>query len=459
MVNVDVLYVVGGPGDREDLRYSLRTVEVNLRVGIRDLWIVGDVPGWFRGCSLHLTPLSNSYANQRQSLTAYLHHPDAADRVILFNDDMFVTETVVGNLPIFHLDSLAQACERVGSHAGWPKALWDMRRLLTEEGHGDVTCYEAHVPLVFDVPKLRDLIDAYPADRSLLVGQLYNFAGAGGPGVDVGNAKVGPRDDLSAKLAQPMPFLSCNPETWTGVVGSYIRPRYTTPSRWEKPMLNADMIRDQKRSPGLVENPCRDALIDLASKVPVDEAIVELGSYMGRSTAHLALGSSLGNEAPIHAFDPWEKGEELPADYIQTAPSIEDYRRSATREAFEQHMKDTGADAYVTAHQTTGVDGSKEYDGPKVGLLFHDAIHDEDSVFADLKAWLPHMAKDAVVVLHDTDDVRYGVEAGAEKAFTRTKALREKWDWDGRENHPWAKNDGKALDARRRGFVIVRTRS
>jgi hypothetical protein len=121
-------------------------------------------------------------------------------------------------------------------------------------------------------------------------------------------------------------------------------------------------------------------------------------------------------------------------------------------------MAATGAGEYVTAHQSTAVDGAASYDGPKVGLLFHDAIHDAASVFADLKAWLPHMAKDAVIVLHDTDDIRYGVEAGAEKALTRTKALREKWDWEGRENHPWAKNQGRAPEDRRRGFVVIRTR-
>lgn len=222
--------------------------------------------------------------------------------------------------------------------------------------------------------------------------------------------------------------------------------------------INAAMVMDQRQSPGLIEVPCMQALRRLAAEVPPNEAIVELGSYLGRSTAILALGSSEGAGVEVLAVDPWETAAETDPDYTATAPSVAEYRLPETRRAFEQHMQATGAAEYVTVHQATGVEAAKTYDGPPVGLLWHDALHDHDSVFADLKAWLPKMAKTAVVVLHDTDDHRYQVNEAAEAAFTRTAALRKKWAWDGREVHPWAKNVGKAPEARRRGFAIVRTR-
>lgn len=223
-------------------------------------------------------------------------------------------------------------------------------------------------------------------------------------------------------------------------------------------MIDADAILDQKRSPGLIENPLRDVLVDLAAQVPADQAVVELGAFKGRSTGHLALGVSRGHGAPVHTFDPWDDAEPLPEDYLATAPSVATYADPSTREAFDRHMAETGADEYVTAHQMTGVEGAKAWRGPKVGLLFHDALHDYDSVFGDLKAWLPKMAADAVIVLHDVDDIRYQVNQAAEAAFTRTKQLRDRWAWDGREVRPWAKNEGRAPEDRRRGFVIVRTR-
>lgn len=224
-------------------------------------------------------------------------------------------------------------------------------------------------------------------------------------------------------------------------------------------MLHEQMILDQKQAPGLIENPCRDALVDLAAQVPADQAIVELGSFMGRSTGHLALGSSRGNGAPVHAFDPWEAGD-LPDGYEAHAPSVADYVRSVTREAFEAHMAATGASEYVTAHQMTGIDGAKAWSGPKVGLLFHDALHRLEDVRDDLKAWLPKMAASAVVVLHDVGDPDFEVLAGAEAAFTRTKTLRDKWDWEGREIRLWQKPDGQGgwRTLAKRGFAIIRTR-
>lgn len=217
-------------------------------------------------------------------------------------------------------------------------------------------------------------------------------------------------------------------------------------------MLDEQAIMSQKIAVGLIENPCRDALIHLASQVPAGQAIVELGSFKGRSTGHLALGAVRGNGAEVHAFDPWDDGN-IPPGYEATAPTVVEYVRSETRQAFDAHMATTGAGDHVTAHRATATDGAKDWTGPKVGLLFHDALHRFQDVRNDLKAWLPHMAKQAVVVLHDVGDPAFEVERGAEAAFTRTKALCRAWDWDGRSIHLWPRNPVK------RGYCIVRTRA
>lgn len=217
-------------------------------------------------------------------------------------------------------------------------------------------------------------------------------------------------------------------------------------------MIDAAAILDQKRSPGLIENPLRDFLVAEAMRAPANQAVVELGAYMGRSTGHLALGVSRGHGASVISVDPWELAEPTPEDYRATAPSVASYTAVETREAYERHLIDVGVRDLVTTIQATAVDAAATYDGPPVALLFHDALHRAEDVFADLKAWLPHMAPVATVVLHDVGDPRYGVEAGAQKAFTRTKALRERWAWDGREIRLWAKNPTK------RGFAVVRTR-
>ena len=224
-------------------------------------------------------------------------------------------------------------------------------------------------------------------------------------------------------------------------------------------MLNAEAILDQKQAPGLIENPCRDALIDLAQQVPTGQCIVELGSFKGRSTGHLALGSHRGNKVPVYAVDPWEGGH-VPRGYEQHAPTVSEYRLSETRQVFETHMQNTGAHHYVTAIQATAKDAAKNWNGPKIGLLFHDALHRLEDVRDDLRAWLPHMANKAVIVLHDVGDPTFQVLSGAEAAFTRNKQLRETWNWEGREIHLWQKPDGNGgwRVVPKRGYAIIRTK-
>lgn len=217
--------------------------------------------------------------------------------------------------------------------------------------------------------------------------------------------------------------------------------------------LNINAIQSQKIAIGLVENPCCWALRDLAQAVPADQAIVELGAFKGRSTGWLTLGSTLGNGARVVSVDPWENQPKIPTTYADKAVTVAEYDLSETRLAYEAHLELTGVRPLVDTIQATAVDAAKDYDGPGVGLLFHDALHRVSDVRDDLKAWLPHMADDAVIVLHDVGDPRLGVEAGAKAALTSNKTLRDKWDWDGREINLWPKQPT------RRGYMVVRTKA
>lgn len=213
-------------------------------------------------------------------------------------------------------------------------------------------------------------------------------------------------------------------------------------------MFDTLAITSQQIAVGLVENLACQTLRSLAALVPSHEAIVELGAFKGRTTGWLALGASEGNRAHVYSVDPWENGEELPDSYVATARTIPEYRMSETRLAYEAHLERAGVREFVTTVQARGVDAAKIYRGPKVGLLWHDALHRREDVRDDLKAWLPHMADEAVILLHDIGERRFGVEAGASDVLARRKG----WDWAGRELHLWEKQPHK------RGFMIVHRR-
>lgn len=184
------LWIVGGPGDREDLRYSLRSVAAH--TSITEAWVVGDVPDWFTGCKIPLPPHPEKFENQRASLTAFCEAPGVPESFVLFNDDMFVTEPC--DLPTFRnrgrtFDWNTDHADNNHSPSCWTCACRDTATWAALHGAGDAYLYECHTPLKFDTARLRDLLNAYPARRRLAVGELYPLAGIGGEGTHAGNAR------------------------------------------------------------------------------------------------------------------------------------------------------------------------------------------------------------------------------------------------------------------------------
>lgn len=232
------VWVVGGPGDREDLRHSLRSVATNAP-DIAEAWVIGDVPGWFAGVKMPLEPLAEKFANQRASLTAFVNYPAAPSSAYIFNDDMFVIEPVTGLLPTCRNKNPASSWAKAEQDGGrslntWHRAVLATAQWTAKRTGADPFIYEAHTPLLFDTALLRDAINDYPDDQPFAVGELYPIAGLGGEGSHCGNAKVKAADSLDTKLANPMPYLSGNPDSWTGSLGEHIRSTFTTPCQWER---------------------------------------------------------------------------------------------------------------------------------------------------------------------------------------------------------------------------------
>lgn len=218
-------------------------------------------------------------------------------------------------------------------------------------------------------------------------------------------------------------------------------------------MLNIEAITDQKIAVGLVENPCCWRLREYAARLPMRQTIVELGAFKGRTTGWLALGAHEGNKNEVYSVDPWEDGE-IPEGYEDHAPSVAEYVKSETRLAWEAHIERCGVGSWVTPRQMTAVEAAADYTDVPVGLLWHDALHRREDVRDDLKAWLPHLAKNATVVVHDVGDkvLGEGVMAGVEDVFGRRRA------WKRREIVPWVKvnPDGTPRPMGKRGFLVLK---
>jgi predicted O-methyltransferase YrrM len=122
-----------------------------------------------------------------------------------------------------------------------------------------------------------------------------------------------------------------------------------------------------------------------AAAVADGEAIVEIGSHHGRSTVILGGAKAPGRE--LIAIDPfgdprWGGGTE--------ALSV-----------FRANIAEHGLDDEVRLIRDYGAAAGSQWDGAQVGMLFVDGAHDYPTVTADLKAWLPHLAAGATVLMHD----------------------------------------------------------
>lgn len=198
-----------------------------------------------------------------------------------------------------------------------------------------------------------------------------------------------------------------------------------------------------KAGRGLTERSACRCLARLAREVPADQVIVELGAFRGRTTAWLAWGAQQGHRAEVYAVDPWDRLIVPEIDgYLEPQYERGEYSDPDTFADFITHLEACGAEAW--ALRSTAVDAASEWDGPPVGLLFHDALHTADGVAADLAAWVPHLAPACVVALHDVAERRFGVLEGAERVLPDAG-----FDWEHRKIYRWRKHP------ERRGLLVV----
>jgi predicted O-methyltransferase YrrM len=126
-------------------------------------------------------------------------------------------------------------------------------------------------------------------------------------------------------------------------------------------------------------------LYDAAASVPPGAAIIEIGSHHGRSTVILGRAKRAATE--LVAVDPfgdprWGGGSEALA-------------------VFNANLARHGLADQVRHIRSFGADAGSRWTGGPVGLLFVDGAHDYATVLADLRAWAPHLAPGARVLMHD----------------------------------------------------------
>jgi hypothetical protein len=164
---LEVLYPVRDGDHNDELRFSLRSLAVNLPPA--RVWIVGHKPSWLR--NVEFIPACKAMPPQ----------------FVVFNDDFYVMGPLQ-EVPILHRGLLAEqvstVVSRAGRHGWWQESLLATQKCLTQAGHNDPLSYELHVPLPVARDAMADALARFahvtprnPPQWRTLYGVTHNIGG------------------------------------------------------------------------------------------------------------------------------------------------------------------------------------------------------------------------------------------------------------------------------------------
>jgi predicted O-methyltransferase YrrM len=147
-----------------------------------------------------------------------------------------------------------------------------------------------------------------------------------------------------------------------------------------------------------------DALYEaalLGAKNVPNAPFLEVGSYCGRSTVWLG-GAARECSTVVFAVDHHIGSEEHQPGFVAHDGSLIDPRtgRMDTLPFFRNNIVDAGLTDSVIAVVGTSEKVAKYWSTP-LAFLFIDGGHDEDSTKRDYENWVPHVAPNGILALHD----------------------------------------------------------
>ncbi len=180
---MDLVYICG-PGDNEELKYSIRSAVKNLKFD--NLWVVGGKPDWYVGNYLEVIQNKSKYANARNNLRAICNSSKISDSFILMNDDFYIMNKV-DNVPYMHGGLLADKIKKYENLTGNTRYVLMLKRTLlslSRRKNKDVLDYELHVPMVMEKEKLLAIVELPDLWRSRY-GNTFDVGG-----IEIDDVKV-----------------------------------------------------------------------------------------------------------------------------------------------------------------------------------------------------------------------------------------------------------------------------
>lgn len=172
--DLDIVYFVKDGTMNEELRYSLRSVSLNMPH--KRVWIFG-------GCPLNVVPDVRVRVNQigktkwdrvRNMYRMVCENKEITSDFIMFHDDFFVMWPTTRITPLYRctLDEHIKMLEPRKKPTGYSRLLRNCKVAIKRD---IPLSYEIHTPFIFNKKKLLDVINTYPNLHALrtIYGNLY----------------------------------------------------------------------------------------------------------------------------------------------------------------------------------------------------------------------------------------------------------------------------------------------
>jgi hypothetical protein len=161
----------------------------------------------------------------------------------------------------------------------------------------------------------------------------------------------------------------------------------------------------------------------IVPSLPEDAHCIEVGCYFGRSLIFLAeeLVRCGKHRSEVHGFDPGQEdaGHQYPPAQVAPWGSANVMWNSFPQLVANLEKLDLDVVRLISIFREASPGAARFYDDDSLDLVFLDGDHREDSVRADIEAWLPKVKKGAGFLSgHDYGHPLYvGVKAAVDRVF------------------------------------------
>lgn len=219
------------PHGDDELRYSLRTVH---RLGIDEVWLVGDRPEWARNVGHIPEPPDrglDKFGRLWDALRAAVNHAELPDDFVLMNDDYHALRPFEPKVE--HRGYLAA---QIGHHrplnAFFASLANTLDYLERDVGIAEPWSYDTHRPLPMNKHQVGSAIFLARSWPAPLCARSVWGNVVGARGAQVADVKIS--DTVPLRAWRNLDLVSTTDAAWQGKVGAWLRKQSPDPSPFER---------------------------------------------------------------------------------------------------------------------------------------------------------------------------------------------------------------------------------